>query len=84
MNINNNQNRILGSYGKLKGDFFTVPGTFQPTLAPRFSNVNYGPNIRYREPSNNHLGVPPNHPFIYEHPPFNNQNFQQRWNNRQC
>lgn len=34
-----------------KGDFFSVPGTYQALLNPRFSNVDYGANIRYNMPS---------------------------------
>ena len=34
-----------------KGDFFSVPGTYQAQLSPRFSNVDYGANIRYNMPS---------------------------------
>lgn len=34
-----------------KGDFFSVPGTYQAMLSPRFSNTDYGANIRYNMPS---------------------------------
>ena len=38
-------------------DFFQVPN-FQGILSPRFSNVNYGPNLRTKFPNYNRLGVP--------------------------
>lgn len=41
-----------------KGDFFSVPGTYQAQLNPRFSNVDYGANIRYNMPSYNNLAAP--------------------------
>ena len=41
-----------------KGDFFTVPGTFQSQLPARMSNVDYGANIRYNMPSRENLAVP--------------------------
>jgi len=41
-----------------KGDFFSVPGTYQAQLNPRFSNVDYGANIRYNMPSYNNLASP--------------------------
>ena len=82
-NCNNNYNRILGSQGFVKGDMFMIPGTFQPALSPRFSNVGYGANLLYKMPSNGHLGVPQNHPFIYGHPSFDKCNFKLRRDNRQ-
>lgn len=63
-------NNNYSTYAKLKGEFFTIPGTFQSTLSPRFSNVDYGANIRYREPNINHMASPPNHPFLYNYPSF--------------
>lgn len=38
-------------------DFFQVPN-FQGILSPRFSNVNYGPNLRTKLPNYNRMGVP--------------------------
>lgn len=38
-------------------DFFQVPN-FQGILSPRFSNVNYGANLRTKLPNYNRLGVP--------------------------
>lgn len=43
---------------------FSIPGYFQSMLAPRFSNVNYGSNIRYNMPSVDNQGVPCN-PLTY-------------------
>jgi hypothetical protein len=43
-----------------KGDFFSVPGTYQAMLNPRFSNVDYGANIRYNMPSYENQGAPCN------------------------
>lgn len=50
------QNNALAN----KGDFFTVPGTFQSSLPARMSNVDYGANIRYNMPSREHQAVPVN------------------------
>jgi len=42
-----------------KGDFYSVPGTYQALLSPRFSGTaNYGANIRYNLPSYENLAVP--------------------------
>jgi hypothetical protein len=38
-------------------DFFQVPN-YQGILSPRFSNVNYGPNLRTGFPNYNRMGVP--------------------------
>lgn len=38
-------------------DFFQVPN-FQGILSPRFSNVNYGPDLRTEFPNYNRMGVP--------------------------
>lgn len=51
-------------------DFFSSPN-FQATLSPRFSNVNYGPNLRNQFPNYNRLGVPQdplneNQPNVYD------------------
>lgn len=40
------------------GQFFSVPGTFQSAIAPRFSNTQYGANILYNLPSKQHLASP--------------------------
>jgi hypothetical protein len=44
---------------------YSIPGTYQASLSPRFSNLDYGANIRYNMPSVNHQGVPPNNPIGY-------------------
>jgi hypothetical protein len=41
-----------------KGDFYSIPGTYQSILNPRFSNVQYGANIKYNMPSYENLAVP--------------------------
>lgn len=46
-------------------DFFSTPN-FQSILSPRFSNVDYGPNLRTQLPSYNRVGVP-NDP-LFERP----------------
>ena len=43
-----------------KGDFYSVPGTYQAILNPRFSNVDYGANIRYNMPSYKNQAAPSN------------------------
>lgn len=46
-----------GLDGCMRQDFFQTPN-FQSILSPRFSNVNYGPNLRTRFPEQNMMGVP--------------------------
>jgi hypothetical protein len=41
-----------------KGDLYSIPGTYQAILNPRFSNVNYGANIKYNMPSYQNQAVP--------------------------
>lgn len=41
---------------------FTVPGTQQSALSPRFSSTGYGANITYNLPEAGKLGVQPNNP----------------------
>lgn len=41
-----------------KGRFWSVPGTYQSSLSPRFNNQDVGANIRYNVPSNKNLAVP--------------------------
>jgi hypothetical protein len=43
---------------------FSVPPTYQASLSPRFSNLDYGANIRYNFPDQSHLGSPSN-PLTY-------------------
>ena len=44
--------------GVKKGDFFSVPGTFQAAISPRFINTNLGAQIRYNPPSMSHMAAP--------------------------
>jgi hypothetical protein len=49
-----------------KGNFFSVPGTYQSMLAPRMSGgVDYGANINYRLPDLKNLAVPED-PLTYD------------------
>ena len=41
-----------------KGDFFSVPGTYQAMLSPRFANMSVGANIRYNPPSMTNMASP--------------------------
>jgi hypothetical protein len=41
-----------------KGDFYSVPGTYQAILNPRFSNVQYGSSIKYNMPDYANQAVP--------------------------
>lgn len=47
-----------------EGRFYSVPPdyqiapSFQPQIAPRFSNTNYGPNLQYKMPDPKYQGVP--------------------------
>lgn len=43
---------------KQSSDMYMVPGTYQSNLAPRFSNTNYGANIKYNIPCRNVLATP--------------------------
>lgn len=54
--------RIVAKQPQLakKGDFFSVPGTYQSMLAPRGASVNYGSNINYNMPSYENQGIPKN------------------------
>lgn len=40
-----------------KGDFYSIPG-YQATLSPRFSNTQYGANIKYNMPDYKNQAVP--------------------------
>lgn len=46
------------SQAAAKGDFYSVPGTYQSILNPRFANVDFGANLRYNMPSYENQGVP--------------------------
>jgi hypothetical protein len=41
-----------------RGEFVSVPGTYQAILNPRFSNVAYSSAIRYKMPERKHQAVP--------------------------
>lgn len=45
--------------GLSKGDFFSIPGTYQAALSPRNSGgVGFGANVRYNPPSYENMAVP--------------------------
>jgi Family of unknown function (DUF5850) len=44
--------------GLYKGDFFSVPGTFQAAISPRFANTNFGANITYNRPAMKNMAAP--------------------------
>lgn len=41
-----------------KGNIYSIPGTYQSKLSPRFSNVGYNAYIRYNLPETKNLAVP--------------------------
>lgn len=41
-------------------NFYSVPGTYQAALSPRFSNIGYGAYINYNLPANKNLATPSN------------------------
>jgi hypothetical protein len=43
-------------------NFYTVPGTFQSELSPRFMNQDFGANITYNFPAQEHLAAEPDNP----------------------
>ena len=51
------QNNLQGGLGNDK--FISTP-SFQGALSPRFSNMNYGANIKYNTPDHENLAVPTN------------------------
>lgn len=50
--------KVSRTVGTSKGNMFSIPGTYQSILPPRFSNVDYGADIRYNMPSASNLGSP--------------------------
>ena len=52
---------VADKYGR---DMYTVPPNYQGVLSPRFSNVDYGANIRYNMPVVENLASPEN-PLTY-------------------
>lgn len=58
-NLPSMKTKVWRSVGNDKGDFYSVPGTYQSMLAPRNNgSVDYGANIRYNVPSYKNLAVP--------------------------
>ena len=52
---------VLNQYHTMvnpQNSFYTVPGTYQSEIAPRFFGGDYGANITYNLPSRDHLAVP--------------------------
>lgn len=47
-----------------KPPVFTVPGTYQSPIAPRFSNTGYGAYITYNLPEKKNLAVDPTNPML--------------------
>lgn len=44
--------------GATDGNFYSVPANYQALLNPRFANTDFGANIRYNMPSNDHMASP--------------------------
>lgn len=45
---------------EMTSKMYQVPGTFQSQLEPRFANVDFGANIKYRMPDSSHMAAPSN------------------------
>jgi len=58
---NNQQQLFLNKAGP---PTFTVPGTYQSPIAPRFSSTGYGAYITYNMPDKKNLAVDPNNPML--------------------
>lgn len=56
----NNQSQLYLN----KPPVFTVPGTYQSPIAPRFSNTGYGAYITYNLPEKKNLAVDPTDPML--------------------
>jgi len=52
------QNNYKSMLSDTNNNFYTVPGTFQSQIAPRFFGGDYGANITYNVPSQHNLAVP--------------------------
>lgn len=63
--INREVDTTCGSRSGSCNNNFSVSGNYQASLSPRFSNVDYGSNLRYNIPDQKHLAVPP-HPISYK------------------
>ena len=57
-----------------KGSFYSVPGTYQGILSPRFSNLDYGAHLRSNMPSYEHQGSPKD-PLFQSGNPYLTENF---------
>lgn len=60
-----------------KGLFWSVPGTFQPTVTPRSASVQYGSQLVNRLPDEKHLAFNGNSPFANPGVPTSNGDFMQ-------
>ena len=58
--IPNQYTQMMGRSGLSKGDMVQTGGTFQNILEPRFSNTDYGANIRYNMPPTEYQASPCN------------------------
>ena len=58
-----------------KGDFYAVPGTYQASLSPRFSNVDYGSHLLTKPPDRSHMASPLD-PLTYRNPYANPKNLK--------
>lgn len=57
-----------------EGSFYSVPGTYQGILSPRFSNLDYGAHLRSNMPSYEHQGSPKD-PLFQSGNPYLAENF---------
>jgi len=58
-----------------EGSFYTVPGTFQASLSPRFSNTGYPPLLNYQMPAYEHQASPSD-PLFQSRNPYLSENYQ--------
>ena len=56
-------------------NFFTVPGTKDSNIAPRFMNTDFGANITYNFPAQEHMAAEPDNPLTLAN---NVENFEQQ------
>ena len=57
-NMMNQARQSINQTNKLETEFYTVPGTYQSMLSPRFSNTQYGASINYNTPTRENMAVP--------------------------
>jgi len=62
---------------------YSVASNYQASLSPRFSNVNYGANIRYNLPDQGNMGVPSD-PLSHESEGYGGKPVQNSCNGKQC